>query len=517
MTKILVIEDEQSVRENILELLEAQGFEGFGAHNGHVGVTLAWEYKPDLIVCDVTMPELDGYEVLSLLRQEPITATIPFIFLTAKASKTDLRQGMELGADDYLTKPFTKNELLGAIAARLKKQAAIAQQTEKLLADLRQFIDEQSQYKNSNTFVSDLLALKPAKFTGRLLVQSSSEQKWTFYLYQGRILYPTGGVHPIRRWQRYSSSFFPQIQLNQLNLPTDLVGSAWEYQLLSLWLKQQLISHEQATQMIREVVAEVLFDILQSAEVMYETVPENSQPFQLLSLIDVEQVLATAQQIWQSWQTAKLTNLSPDKALYIKRPELLEQQTSASTYRQLTALLSGQNTIRDLAVQVKRQIWEIPSSLLPFIQTGTLVLIDIPDLSLSLPSDAPEKPKGTAPKPVIACIDDSPLVCQTMEQIVTQAGYQLVAVQDPLRAIATLLSRKPDLIFLDLVMPNLNGYEICTRLRKISAFSDTPIVILSSNLIDRVRAKVVGATDCLDKPVKSDIVLKIISKYVCEE
>jgi diguanylate cyclase (GGDEF)-like protein len=125
MKTILVIEDEEFVRENILELLDAEGFEAFGAENGKIGFELAKVKVPDLILCDVMMPGLDGYGVLTALRQDSVLASIPFIFLTAKASKSDLRQGMELGADDYLTKPFTRAELLGAIGTRLKKQAAV--------------------------------------------------------------------------------------------------------------------------------------------------------------------------------------------------------------------------------------------------------------------------------------------------------------------------------------------------------------------------------------------------------
>ncbi|HBB31015.1 MAG TPA: GGDEF domain-containing response regulator [Cyanobacteria bacterium UBA9273] len=124
MKKILVIEDEEFVRENILELLEAEGWEAIGAENGRIGIDLAKTLMPDLIVCDVMMPGLDGYGVLTQCRQDSTLAAIPFIFLTAKAAKSDFRQGMELGADDYLTKPFTRAELLGAIATRLKKQAA---------------------------------------------------------------------------------------------------------------------------------------------------------------------------------------------------------------------------------------------------------------------------------------------------------------------------------------------------------------------------------------------------------
>ncbi|AFY85175.1 EAL domain-containing response regulator [Oscillatoria acuminata] len=127
MKKILVIEDEELVRNNIVEILDTVDFRVIGASNGGIGVQLAEEHLPDLILCDVMMPELDGYGVLAALRNNPVTATIPFIFLTAKGDKTDIRQGMNLGADDYLTKPFRRKELLGAIEARLIKHDALYQ------------------------------------------------------------------------------------------------------------------------------------------------------------------------------------------------------------------------------------------------------------------------------------------------------------------------------------------------------------------------------------------------------
>ena len=137
MAKILVIEDEESIRENILDLLEAENFEGIGAINGQAGIKLASEQIPDLILCDMMMPEVDGHGVLKALRSEPLTATIPFIFLTAKADKSDIRTGMELGADDYITKPCTPQELLKAIAIRLEKQKTISRQSQKTLDELR--------------------------------------------------------------------------------------------------------------------------------------------------------------------------------------------------------------------------------------------------------------------------------------------------------------------------------------------------------------------------------------------
>jgi two-component system, sensor histidine kinase and response regulator len=125
MTTILAIEDDTKILENIQEILELEGFDVLTAENGRIGVQLAQEHHPDLIICDVMMPELDGYEVLVTLRQDPNTLKIPFIFLSAKATKTDFRKGMSLGADDYLTKPFTPKELREAISTRLEKQTIL--------------------------------------------------------------------------------------------------------------------------------------------------------------------------------------------------------------------------------------------------------------------------------------------------------------------------------------------------------------------------------------------------------
>jgi diguanylate cyclase len=125
--KILVIEDEPPIRANILKILNFKGFETLGAEDGEVGIEQAKQHLPDLIICDIMMPQVDGYSVLYALRQDPETAAIPLVFLTAKAERSDLRQGMNLGADDYLTKPFSSAELLEAVSARLAKQSSITQ------------------------------------------------------------------------------------------------------------------------------------------------------------------------------------------------------------------------------------------------------------------------------------------------------------------------------------------------------------------------------------------------------
>jgi DNA-binding NarL/FixJ family response regulator len=135
MKRILVIEDQPVMRRNIQTILEMEGFDVATAENGRTGVEAVKAVPPDLILCDVMMPELDGYGVLAALRQDKGTATIPFIFLTAKGEKADLRTGMNLGADDYLAKPVSSDELIAAINARFERQHAHDQHLEKELSE----------------------------------------------------------------------------------------------------------------------------------------------------------------------------------------------------------------------------------------------------------------------------------------------------------------------------------------------------------------------------------------------
>lgn len=127
MVKILVIEDEDVLREEIMDILLFEDFEVFEGANGREGIELAQAHQPDMIICDVTMPEMDGYQTLVTLRDNPQTAAIPFVFLTARADRSFVRHGMELGADDYISKPFTRAELLTAIRARLDRKSDLAE------------------------------------------------------------------------------------------------------------------------------------------------------------------------------------------------------------------------------------------------------------------------------------------------------------------------------------------------------------------------------------------------------
>ncbi|TAE45951.1 MAG: response regulator [Bacteroidetes bacterium] len=142
MKTILLIEDNPDMRENTAEILELAGYRVLTAENGKMGVAVAKAEKPDLIICDIMMPELDGYGVLRMLGKQSETASIPFIFLTAKAEKTDFRKGMNLGADDYITKPFDEVELLDAIEMRLQKHQSVNKDYESNGDGLHRFLND---------------------------------------------------------------------------------------------------------------------------------------------------------------------------------------------------------------------------------------------------------------------------------------------------------------------------------------------------------------------------------------
>ena len=141
--RILVIEDEAILRGEVIEWLTLEGYDAVGEPDGEKGLAHALRHPPDLVICDITMPKLDGYEVLLELHANPATANIPFIFVTARAAHDDVRRGMDLGADDYLTKPFKRLELLHAVASRLEKKTNQEQRYQQEIEQWQQAFEEE--------------------------------------------------------------------------------------------------------------------------------------------------------------------------------------------------------------------------------------------------------------------------------------------------------------------------------------------------------------------------------------
>ncbi|MEQ9670230.1 response regulator [Coleofasciculus sp. G2-EDA-02] len=429
--------------------------------------------------------------------------------------------------------------------------------------------------------VRSLRTLQRFQFSGELVLNDPKGHQWIFFLYLGGILYATGGVHPVRRWQRNLAIHCPQILTHPDTIRRDLASinskTCWDYQLLSLWVKQRRITPEQAANMIRAVLTEVVFDLVQAKQVTHQIQHNYSLPTKLV-LIEIDQAIAQVQSLWQTWQNAQLADYSPNQAPVIKQPEQLRKNRSVEVYQTLTNLLDGQHTLLDLAVKQRRHVVDIAQALIPYLELGWVELSNIPDLTAPTPNTARHRenvgahkqesrekcrdeprhvsprhvsprhlaepgkekvkayPTGIAPtsgkanlpkiplksanvdatKSLVACVDDSRWVIHTMEKVIGAAGYRFIGVENALRAIPTLLARKPDLIFLDLVMPNVNGYELCTQLRKLSCFQKTPIVFLTGKdgAADRLHAKFVGASDFLSKPLSSRDLLTVLHKHI---
>ena len=183
MQRVLLIEDNNEIRENTAEILELASYKVYTAANGKSGVEMALEHTPDLIICDIMMPVLDGYGVLHLLQKNETLKNIPFIFLTAKAERGDFRKGMEMGADDYITKPFSDIELLTAIESRLKKAAQLKKDFENGIA--QQLTDEDGNIKALQVLVENSAVNFYKK--KRLIYDVGHHPVKLFYIQKGKV------------------------------------------------------------------------------------------------------------------------------------------------------------------------------------------------------------------------------------------------------------------------------------------------------------------------------------------
>lgn len=283
-----------------------------------------------------------------------------------------------------------------------------------------------------------------------------------------------------------------------------------------------------------------------------------------------------AQQEWHVWDQAGLAKISPDWAPTITQLDVLKAQTPPQTFQTLTTFADGNNTLRDLALKFKQPIIPLAKSILPYVSRQLLGINEIPDIvenandgfhpeltqattpAIEAPTPVNIRPQPTPPTPEpaqpplphvgpstvepptsasssaghttkqktskrikntaprIIYIDDSPADSRTMCDIVENLGYQYTNISDPLQALPMLIEFKPKLIFLDLVMPIANGYEVCSQIRRISSLKEIPVIIVTSNdgIADRVRARIVGASGFLGKPIQHKKVLKVLKKHL---
>ena len=379
--------------------------------------------------------------------------------------------------------------------------------------------------KTTNNLENQLLQQLPEKFTGKLEVVAS-KTSWTLFFCLGRLAWATGGPHLNRRFHRLWHQYCSNISLASLKLRTGDSVSCYYYHLLSVLSRRNMVTQEQAKAMVISTLKEVLFDIIQQEErekLTYQNdtdVAIDKSSILMFAVVRPESILPPVQKSYAEWKKAGLAVCSPNLVPVISQPEELQKATKPATYKTLIKLVNGKNSLREISALIKKDLPTVTGSIVPYVRKKLIQLKETPDkqraegspaLVESSDNKSKEKKQST-----IACVDDSPEVAKLLEKIMNKGGYKFVAVQDSVQALPILIEAKPDLIFLDLVMPIANGYEICTQLRRVSLFENTPIIILTGNdgVVDRVRAKMVGATGFMTKPIEPKKVLAVVRKYL---
>lgn len=367
--------------------------------------------------------------------------------------------------------------------------------------------------------------LKRLSFSGQLTWSTPAGHQWALFFNQGQVVYGRGGVHPIRQWYRQAQARLPEPELSYQALqsapgapPAATWLHDWDYRLLRNWLSQGQLSSQALQDISTNIVADILFDVVQAHEAQYQLARHSPlDPSHRPIYVDDTALLPAVTELWEAWLEMGLGAYSPNLAPVIQHPEPIQAAVSPRVYASLMQLLDGQRSLRDLAVKLGQDVLNLTQALQPYVEKGWISLVEIADFPAIQGLDPPEVGRDrTCPTLKIACVDDSPMVCKAMGQVIRAAGYDFLSITEGAKALPTLLAQKPDLVFLDLVMPDTNGYEICSSLRKISRFKDVPIVILSGNdgLVDQVRARLLGATDFLSKPMEPIVILSVIRKHL---
>jgi two-component system, chemotaxis family, response regulator PixG len=377
------------------------------------------------------------------------------------------------------------------------------------------------------------------KVTGKLVfVQPDGES--SFFFISGRFLFAVKEVGRVRRWYRAAGRYCPELKSAKLQEPQPQIP--WEYQLLCQELTQKRMTQQQARAILVEIAQEVLLPLLWVNEVNCSWRPislkssllawiplekEILQPMQALTMQVLQQGIEWATQLEQGlvWVGSDVTQL-PEASQQLIR--FLDGRSSlwdlaALGDHSLALVLRHVDKIRQHNGLEFRPLDDFP---IPMVKgksrskpaptpTTTVTVREVAKAAEKAPEAPTKTDTPTKGAPLIACIDDSKTMCQVLEKILVPAGYEVLKVYSPLQDMGTLVSRQPDLMLLDLMMPDIDGYSLCTFLRKTPIFKDTPIIILtsSSGVIDRARAISAGASGFLGKPPDPELLLATLKKY----
>ncbi len=336
---------------------------------------------------------------------------------------------------------------------------------------------------------------------------------WFMFFRDGQIVYAADTSSSLRRLRDY-------LQRYKLELPTDnfqnsssVTTTAPEYSYLWELLEKRLLTPAQGRSIISSMVKETLFDLL--------TLHQGYFIFDLgaglspqLTTLEIAPIVTEVIKQVQEWKQLQPYIQSPEQCPLINDREKLQAFLPESAFKTLDKWADGQTSLRQLARYLNRDILPVAKAIYPCIQQGWVQMPSLVPIDISQNRGKPHSPLGF--RPHVVCIDDDGAIGKMIQYTLQAQGYQVTIIQDPLESFAQIFQIQPDLILCDLVMPKLDGYDLCGMLRKSTDFRQTPILMLTGQdgFIDRVRAKMVGATDYLTKPFQEQELLMLLEKYI---
>ena len=390
----------------------------------------------------------------------------------------------------------------------------------------------------SKKIKSQLKNAMDLKQSCKIYVTTAANYSWSFYFKKGCLVWASSSVHRFRRLYRVTSKICPEINCFDTKLREQEISELWEYLLINVLYKREQISNIQAEEIIREIVKEVLFDCLLARSTITQVkaifeIKSNpmgailgsslfQQPIAKIDRLNIQGIESSV----MDWQAVNGIDCSPNYAPVIKDIERLKKEVESAADRQLLMFIDGKKTIRELAIATQQEPITIARYLAPHVKSKAFAMQQVEDLLVNLyftstssytlaENGQPREYIQELDLPLIIYVDNDLHVCQQVAQILNSVGYQIIPVSDAAQTLIVLLENTPDLIFLNAIIPDANGYELCAQIRKTSTFKNIPIVIVRDRerKTDLIRAKIAKATDFISKPIQPEKLLTIAQKY----
>jgi twitching motility two-component system response regulator PilG len=359
----------------------------------------------------------------------------------------------------------------------------------------------------------------------------SSEQFWFVFFLNGQIIYAADPDVRLRRLRDYLQRYRVEAALDPLmkGAIATATATATEYSYLWALMENHTLTPAQGRSIIQSMVHETLFDLLSLHHGTF--IFEIGQPLSpQLTTFETAPLLTHIMKQVQRWKQFYPYIYSTEQCPVMTKVSVLQDALSNRTFNKLSKFADGKTTLRQIGRYLNRDIMTVAQAIYPYIQQGVIQLSS-PEVALqnnqktneftprSTPRSTPQSNDYAHSKirpPKIVCIDDGLTVRETVKQILTQQGYETIAIGNPLEALSSVFQIIPDLILCDITMPELDGYEVCAMLRTSTLFRQTPIIMLTGKdgFIDRVRAKLIGATDYLTKPFGESELLMLVESYI---